>query len=212
MLNWKIVLGSALFAVLISFVAGLAGGNPFGVVLLRMLVSGALIGGLAAGAQLIIRRFLPELGERLQEGGEGGSGQVDIVIDGDIEEEPVPAGVELEPAEPGPGDFQEDASPLEEVPAGEESGAESVGLHAESIEEPGDLEEVEEGEPVAEFTPLDTLPEMEHFSFEEVGGGSPAPAPGADLGREQLDAVKSRQDPETLAKAVRTFMKRDQEG
>lgn len=232
MINWKIVAGLGALGALISLVFGLAGGNPFGIILLRLVVSAVFLGALGLGAAVLVHKFMPELGAA----GRGAVGQeqvggsaapeVDIVIDeelpltadsllGEVPSEPEEAGGPVAGGEVSQGPEQEEAE--EGEPA------------AELTEELAPLEEAVEVSTAAEApagsswsTPgeqselLDTLPGLE----EEVAGPAEAASSG-EAGatndarrsrREQMEARVAGQDPVDLAKAVRTFMKKDQEG
>ena len=79
MLNWKpsAYVGGGAF--LLSSLIGILGKVPFGTLFFRGLLWGVVFGGLAFGADLLLRRFLPELFER--EGTEDQGQTVDITID-----------------------------------------------------------------------------------------------------------------------------------
>jgi hypothetical protein len=61
MINWKMLAGFAGFGAVVSLLAGVIGGNPFGVILLRLILSAGVCGGLGLGVNLIVNKFLPEL-------------------------------------------------------------------------------------------------------------------------------------------------------
>jgi hypothetical protein len=210
MINWKIPAGFAGFAALVSLLAGIIGGNPFGVILLRLFLSAVVGGGVGLGVNLIVNKFLPELSTNppipQTESGE----EVDIVIDEDI-----PLAEEAE----------EQIEPAEEVMAAEEKEEEVPMDGGEEGEEPEEdvlaLEEVdseqetipEEFVPgiaasqVEDFENLDTLPDIDGFT--PTTEDSPPPTKTSRMSS-QVEEVVRDQDPENLARAVRTFMKKDQ--
>jgi hypothetical protein len=59
MMNWKIPVIFAGLGAAVSLLAGIIGGNPFGVILLRLILSALVCGGLGLGVNLIVNKFLP---------------------------------------------------------------------------------------------------------------------------------------------------------
>jgi hypothetical protein len=222
--QWRYYAGAGLFAAVISLISGILGGNPFGVILLRMLLSALVLAGVALGVGILLRKFLPEL---MQEAAAGAAGDekpeavVDIVLP---EENPhqeragMPEGASdealdfAEVEEPDDADTGEAAvvEPLEELD--EEAASEAVSPEVD--------EEVEEAIPLEEDIAtegneeIDTLPDMEQFdSTNYVGPDISGLANGGDdFTQAQVDGIMSKEDPAQLAKAVRTFLKKDQEG
>lgn len=220
--QWRYYAGAGLFAAVVSLISGIAGGNPFGVILLRMLFSAIILAGVGMGAGTLLRKFLPELLQS-SAGGESAPAQpaVDIVIP------------EENPHEwPAVGDEEEAASvePLEEL-AGEDGPAWEAGepepgagvstpaqADAEEMteamteamtEEAILLEEADEGSPE-----IDALPDLDQFdSTNYVGPDISGFKNGSNnFSQTQVDGIMSTEDPAQLAKAVRTFLKKDQEG
>jgi hypothetical protein len=203
MVKWKVPAGVGAAGAVISLIAGIAGGNAFGTVLLRALVSALLAGGMGLAVQYVLQRFLPDLTGAAPE---APPAAVDILID---EEVPMPAIEQVEDSEalgnrpgnsPGfaPG-YAPDFAPASEGPEALqdfEAGAESL--------EPAEEEEAVSPEAVEE----DGLPDMD-----AVGQSSPSPRSlkAGEL-EARLDNVTQGQDPESLARAVRTFLRKDQEG
>jgi hypothetical protein len=201
----------------VSLAAGLAGGNGFGTILLRALVSVLVAGALGLGAQYLLRRFLPELGPAAE-----AKPAVDILID---EEVPLAAEPNGEAASPG-GEPEPDlaaeleaglepgeAEPLPE--AGPFAGAEGGTDFEPPAEAAASPEDAEEG-----LEPLEAemeLPSGEGDGLEVLpdggsgGGTARRPARAEEL-EAQLDSVTKGQDPASLAKAVRSFLRKDQEG
>jgi hypothetical protein len=203
----------AIFAaagLVLSLLVGLLARNPFGVMLLRALLFALLFGGVGAGLQYVVRRFLPEIagGEAAGAGGGGDTAQrpegstIDIVLP----EEPIPA------AEAPEGR----AETLEELAgAGDAEGSTAV-------------EELDSAETVPGPSPapnaegrgrnrdgLDALPDIASFGT----GGDTARIPARSAARypgsraKPSDATRDvleREDPATLARAVRTVLKREE--
>ena len=87
MLNFKIIIGFALFGLLVSLIGGMAGAVPLGTVMLRSLLGVLAFAGLGAGVSWLIKKYLPDLDRPLSAGTESaGSSEsetgnaVDIVL------------------------------------------------------------------------------------------------------------------------------------
>lgn len=195
MVNWKVPAGVGVAGAVISLIFGIAGGNAFGTVLLRALASALLAGGMGLAVQYVLQRFLPDLTGAAPE---APPAAVDILID---EEVPMPAAEQVEDAEPlgGRQGYALGFDPASEGPESLqdfEAGPESL--------EPAEEEEAVSPEAVEE----DGLPDMD-----AVGQSSPSPRSlkAGEL-EARLDNVTQGQDPASLARAVRTFLRKDQEG
>jgi hypothetical protein len=230
--QWRYYAGLGLFAAVVSLISGIAGGNPLGVVLLRMLLSALLLAGLGMGCAVLLKKFLPELMQR--SGGEtaaDGTAAVDIVIPEENPHEMAAAGVDEE---------TEDAEPLEELiedagepetsfaaapesafpaaPAAAPAGPAAPAAEAAADEDAEDAEEAipleEEAFSVEGSADVDTLPDLEQFDSTNYVGPdiSGLGRGGDDFAQAQVDGIMSSEDPAQLAKAVRTFLKKDQEG
>jgi hypothetical protein len=226
--NWKIPGWAAGAGVVISLAAGLAGGNAFGTILLRAVVSGLLAGALGLGAQYVLRRFLPDFGTGAREAPQA----VDILID---EEVPLAAGQEAR-RPPASGGGQSGGEPIEGLEGSLEAGLGMEELAAEETEPGGPADRPDFGPatgPEPFFEPLEQaleapggeeeLPAGESLEAlaapgeldDGLGGAIAAPSRRALKAEEleaQLDNVTKGQDPASLAKAVRTFLRKDQEG
>jgi hypothetical protein len=219
MIRLKVPLGFAAFGAAVSLLAGIIGGNPFGVILLRVILSAGVCGVLGLGFISIVNKFLPELAAnptvRKVESGE----EVDIVIDEDIpivEEEEAEA--DMEPAFSGepevggdlPESLVQDDERLEVDEFDEEPEEDVLNLEdAESEERPA-AEELTPGPAspeVTNFEDLDALPDIDQFSPTMEEG---TPAPKKSRTNSQVEEVIRDQNPENLARAVRTFIKKDQ--
>ena len=212
MINWKLIGGFSLFAALISLISSILGGNPFAIILLRVLISALLFSALGIGVCFIVKKYLSELaGEAELKSDTSLSGGVDIVIG---EEEEASGLEEISPARDDKAEaFQpSEASPVV-PPAGllnedaEGDHWETVGAEAVSA----DTDSSPAG-PASESDAMDidSLPDMEQFDSSSFTG---KPEPGQnDFTRAQVDDLTANQNPADLAKAVRTFLKKDQEG
>jgi len=210
MSKWKIPAAFAGFGALISLIAGIAGRVPFGLLALRFLVSVLLATALGIAVRYVLERFLPELAGRAKE---EGAPAVDIVIED-----------ELGLGGTGPqaktaGEARPSGAPaLEILPEAElEAPVEPLAPAAEAIEPLPEIGGEEEP------GPLETLPGAEEGAFPEGSLDSlPDIGPSArtggtsgfrgELAEAQLDTLTKGQDPAILAKAVRTFLKKDREG
>lgn len=198
----------AIFAaagLVLSLLVGLLARNPFGIMLLRAVLLAIAFGGVGAGMQYVVRRFLPEImgGQQTSSAGAADAAAapragstVDIVLP----EEPLASGEGAEAR----------SEPLEELPGtGDGDGAPAV-------EELDGAEPPPSAETAAPVTgQLDELPEFDPAgatAAAERGAGRRAErVPGSrakpsDATRDVLE----RQDPAVLARGLRTMLKRDE--
>lgn len=202
MTNWKAVAVFAGVGVFLSLLFGIFAANPFGVVLLRVLLSGAAAAGLGFGVLYVVDRFLPEVGGDAPQARAVGE-HIDIVVPGENPHDTSEAGAEGAPA--GDAELVGDGE-VGEPEVDEISDTDSLELSPES----GGAED-DSGE----------LQEME--TAEEAGfGGEAQPAGVGKSSGRRVDSLGGRagsvnaggqeQDPEVVARALRTMMKRDEEG
>lgn len=210
MINWKIPAGFAAFGAFVSLLAGIIGGNPLGVIVLRLVLSAVVCAGLGLIVNVILKKYLPELSATPASVEVETGEEVDIVIDEDIP-------VEVEAL------VQEEAGPEGERTEEEaELILDGEGMDGESAEVKVLPEEVETLEssneqtldstavplsPVTDFEDLDTLPDIDQFN--PAAEESPTTSKKSRMNA-QVEKVVKDQDPENLARAVRTFMKKDQ--
>jgi hypothetical protein len=226
----------ALGAAVLSALIGIFAGVEFIWIVLRALLFGAVMGAAALGAVRLARGLLPGLvpdrpGEAVEKADSIFSAGAEEPMAGTRVDIVLPGG-EAEPGaavagEPGAGGT--DADQAEE--------AEFASLEAEAEADQGtDASLADEGErapgaaaavpaqpesPSREARPegiedLDVLPDLDGFTdsfaaaeFSSSGGGAQAPArPEAGSSSRSSDGL----DPASLAKAVRTILKRDQKG
>ncbi len=217
---------AALGAAFLSMLVGILAGVVLGWILLRALIFGAVIGALAFGAARLVRSALPGvLSDRPDEAAEGADS---IFSAGEA-----PAGSRVDIVLPGgdADDIAEEASSVE--PVGDEAIAEAEpeGQDAEAISL---IDARFAGSPSAAAVPpppmprdsgsrlesledLDVLPDLDGFtdSFaaaEFSSGGSAAQAPAPRGEERSSPRTQDGLDPASLAKAVRTILKRDQKG
>ena len=216
MINWKIPFGFAVFGTIVSLLAGIVGGIPFGVILLRSVVSLVVCGGLGLGVNLIVNKYLPEISSSSPIPADASGEEVDIVIDEAIslaEVAGAEAGEEAESLQPMVSESVEEAQPLQGLEEdGEELQEEVLPFEEADAAEGSAFQQESAGlgtpaVPGADFEDLDTLPDIDQFS---PTAQESAPATTGSKMNSQVEEVVKDQDPETLARAVRTVMKKDQ--
>ena len=205
----------AIFAaagLVLSLLVGLLARNPFGVMLLRALLFAILFGGVGAGMQYVVRRFLPEIAGGEAAAPEGGD---DAAVK--------PEGSTIDIVLP------EEPAPVAEAPEGRGETLEEL-AGAGDADGTAAVEELGGAEPVPGPAPapaprvagrarirdgLDALPDIGSIG---TGGDAARSAtrnamrfPGSrakpsDVARDVLE----REDPATLARAVRTVLKREE--
>jgi hypothetical protein len=223
----------ALGAVLLSALVGVAAGVAAGWLVVRALIFGIVMGGAALGIAKLARSFLPGL---IPEGSGAGGEQAFPSGPADAQ-----AGSRVDIVLPG-GEVEVDSldadDGVEEAELAEEARPEADGAEPRRAEEPGIAEGGSPAAGAASAAPampsarmgsdrdarsaegaddLDVLPDLDGFtdSFAAAefssSGGAPAAARAAPE-----DSASSRTsdalDPASLAKAVRTILKRDQKG
>ncbi len=211
MFNWKIIGGFALFAALISLISGVLSGNPFGIILIRVFISSVLLGAVGIGVEVVTKKYLPELAGKRETLSQNGQA-VDVVIDEDIEvlkENPhmeAQAQSEQEPLKPLEEAMEPAASASPEYEADLEEVSESDFEESESGKE--DILTTESDQDSRSSPDVDSLPDMDEFDSSSFSSTSLPSSPA----QAQVEGVIDEQDPATLAKAVRTFLNKDQEG
>ncbi len=221
--NWKFIAGAALLAGFLSLIAGIFSGSPFTVILVRVVLSSLALGVISIGVITLIKRFLPEL-LQVSEMPTMAAG-IDILIP---EENP------HRPAEEEGGETP--SLPVEEaedflaadggnLQAGSMETEDDNGEEADLLEAVNEtdahVDDVSDGEGAlaAEDASSEALPDIDRLDvgFESGVDNLDQSAHKTGGGREsfaeaQVDSLTANQDPEVLAKAVRTFMNKDQEG
>jgi hypothetical protein len=231
--NWKIAAVFAGVAFLLSLLVGLLSGNPFGAATFRALLLGVCFAGLGVGLRFVVTKYLPELAggsqasERAPAGERESRGtKIDIVLP----EEAPPVGVPESEAEP-----VSDAELAEPVAGGDEDAgtdAEAETLSELSSELAGDEPERPASGAEAEREPrgrrgenrggaaereseggLDSLPDISSLEVAaESDNGAREPSARRASPTDALRGAVSGQDPLTIARAIRTVLKRDEKG
>jgi len=213
MKDWKIIAISATLAFLFSFISGLLGQVSTGVIFFRAVLGAFVFGALGFGISILLRKYLPEIFElnpdlpskdnedlsQIQE-----PSGLSSEADNSVSDRPlidISIGDETEQA------VSEESLDSKSIPKDENSNKNEL---VEEVVETGETEESDDNNQIPGN--IDALPDMGVFSnsFEnsvsEDGDNSSRP------GAVTLDIMGEEQDPEFVAKAVRTMVKKDQEG
>jgi hypothetical protein len=237
--SWKIGAAFAAGAFLLSLLIGLITRNPFGTVFLRAFLLALLFAGLGAGLRYLVRTYLPELASGQAAAAvspeEKRGSRVDIVLDDEAAPgRPAPrtdddssAAEDVEPMEEEPPGGGAEAAQAESRALGElaeelaeDADAPEGGYDAEEADLAGDVPTAPAARSSAGASDMDALPDLGPLegpdSGESRGGSGKGARPYARSNRETAeDAMKStmaRQDPATLARALRTVLKKDEKG
>lgn len=206
MKDWKIIAISATLAFLFSFISGLLGLVSIGVIFLRAVLGAFIFGAFGFGISILLRKYLPEIFElksglsseddedlpQVQEPSEL-SGEADNIVS----DKPV-IDISID---------DETEQAVSEESSDSNSGKNEL---VEEVVEMGKTKEFDDNNHIPGN--LDALPDMGVFSnsFEnsvsEDGDNSSSPGAGT------LDIMGEEQNPEFVAKAVQTMVKKDQEG
>lgn len=199
MFKWKAVIFTFIGGFVLSLIIGLIAGNPFGVVFLRSLLSGIVVGGVGMGVIFVFNKyfadFLVSKGEEPVEKDEREGVDIIIpeenphsIIDGDtveeVEEIVDEAGQTLTDSEVEPEAVEELENSMETKPDTKKS--------AEDTHSDND----------------DLLPDLDSLAIDSVETGRTS----VSTHKANTETLGVETDPETLAKAVRSFMKKDEEG
>lgn len=187
-IRWKFVAAVAILAMAVSLLSGGLGGIRFGVLITRALIGGVVFTALAIGINLLVARLFPEILEDI------GAGTVEADTGGSTPGSRVDITM---PAEaPGVPGAPED---VDESPRSGGSGD----LPSEE-EEIGEVEALEE-EPEKSG---ETIGDLDRFSsdFSDIDEDEPTKT------RSSSDGPGGDHDPEELAQAIQTVIKRDNKG
>ncbi len=229
-INWKVSAAFAAAAFLLSILSGALAGVGFGLLLLRAIIGAIAFAVVGAGVSIVVARYLPELrnlrgAEEPADSGRGIGGMVDIVIP----EEPA-AGFadaaesaefsgrrEVGAATDETDDFVADAL-VEEVE--ELSGDEppdvpgrrpskvSPGESSDSSDEAAEMVSEEESRELLDAD-AERLPDIGGLAGSFDGETSQI-APESEENRRSGSTGRDDMDPEMIARALRTVLKRDQ--
>ncbi|MBN1687237.1 MAG: hypothetical protein JW852_11315 [Spirochaetales bacterium] len=195
--RWKIPAVAAGGAFLLSLIIGAAGRVTFGMVMLRAFIWAVVFAALAFGIDFLLRKYLPELlaGEADEPAGDERS--IDITLE---EENPVSAAKADFAGEPG---YREDST--EEASFGTATADDETAV--------GELEEADGAEEPVDFVGGVDLHDAAADGGEETAFDASGDSRRAGTPRQaNIDFLGIDEDPATVARAVRTFMKKDQEG
>jgi len=183
-INWKFVVTVVIIAMAVSLLSGGLGGIPFGILITRALLGGVVFLILAFGLNLLLNRFFPEIWET------SGTGNGESV--------PVD---ESETGGESPGSRVDIVLPAQQPESSEGGNTpdENEGDADAAIEE---LEEAETSEE-PQVDNLDRFSESFSESEEDFKSGSTASSRSGPAGEH---------DPEEIAQAIHTVIKRDEKG
>ncbi|MFP4565433.1 MAG: hypothetical protein ACLFNX_02960 [Spirochaetaceae bacterium] len=218
-------------AFVIAVLTGAVAGVGFGTLVLRAVIGAIVFAGLGYGSYIVISARLPELvsGSSVASTAaetEGYGRNVDIVVDDEAGEDEFPVGDDAGPVQTGEPEGRSSRDPddevgdLEEVAEDDETAADGGDELVEEVEEvaaaPADspARTYGESEDIDENS-VDTLPDIGGFAgdFESEGAvvveenDSDGGFGGSGRGGR---AHGVEQDPEIIAKALQTVMKRDE--
>lgn len=204
-IDWKKLAIAAGVGFVIAAVAAAFGRVGFGPLVFRSFVGAISFGALAVGADMLMRRYLPELYETTDSADAAAETE-------DHEDNNIDITLEAENPHTTASELTGDA------PSGERDGADST-----PADEAADAEPVEELEAVDESSGAASEPstggDLPSFdgvenSFDTGGAGADDTEAGAPpaSGAATIDIMGDQEDPEVVARAVRTLLKRDQEG
>ena len=234
MINIRIIIVFAGFAVLIALIAGGIGGVPIVQILIRVLLWAVIFGLIGTGVSAVISKFLPELNQLINGENTGEKtyrGDFEAVIPEEnphdsLNQDTLFSNVKEETTIES-GDNKADTSDLEELGAAEGTGEEII--EDKPIEEMKDMggvpyiDAISEDEKVSDenIDNLDILPEIDSFattftpysdtasnmesSSSESKGMFSKPKTNLDLGGFIEDPLKT-------AKAIHTWIEKDKEG
>ena len=204
MLNFKIIIGFAAFALVISLIGGMAGAVPIGTAALRVLLGVVVFAGLGAGVSWLIKKFLPDLAQQLSNGtADKGSDDVTTGVEVDIvlpEENPhVAVGT---PGGRTPADVA-DAESMENLaddPGDSGLDSEFDGSGFEGVDPSLSGSEAAEDNEVVYGEEEEAMSDLGGGSQENVGTS------------ETINVMGQEQDAAITAKAIQTWLRKDQEG
>jgi len=227
---WRIAAACAAGAFVFSLLVGLIAANPFGIAFSRAFLLALLFAGLGVGLRAVVKAYLPEVMGAARPAADSEApaeaGTVDIVLPEDetlqreVFQGPLgaPGRAESEGAEEEPAEVL-DAADGEEPSAAE---ARAIGELAEQLGD--ELAPAEEVQPEDELPrsvsdtdagALDALPDMAGLEPPPGHRNGPAARVPRAGGRTPEDAVRNllaNEDPATLARAIRTSLKKDEKG
>jgi len=223
----KIVLWSAVCAAAIAFISGLFGRVSFAIVLFRTLLGGGVFGVFSFGILMLLKRFVPEIFEPASgehpgdASGEESSpvaypqqgSRVDIVLDGEETE----YSSDTEDENPYVQADGQDNDFIEEVREAESEDSPGMVKKAAGVMEKDDAAAASDDilDTYGDLSDVDTLPDLDEFSnsFENTASSQEDDSYIENHKADKtVEMLEGKHDPATVAKAVRTIIRRDQEG
>ena len=214
-LNWKLLAASAGGAFALSFFTGMLGKVGFGTAFVRALVWGIVFGGLAFGVEYALKTFLPGLFEKGVEMPPDEAPTVDITIE---DENPHATGQMVESAAASAAASAADSAAPDVAESDETDGFDEVGpdLDPSGADDASDElveESSEDRRTVPDSQHDDSSDELPGFASMESTFETAESGDDADESTPvSVDLLGSEEDPEIVARAVRTFMNKDKEG
>ncbi len=228
-INWKVSAVFAGAAFILSILSGAIAGVGFGLLLLRAILGAVAFAVVGAGVSLVIARYLPELkklsdAEDRSDARQPGGRNVDIVIP---QEEPGIYSDDEESSE-GPESGELDGEESVDEFAGDSLVEEVEELASDDSILPGEGSQRAaggEGPVTRRSAPSDVVGEEESRELLDADtknlpdiGGLAGSFDGESVGsivepeetREEVRGGRDDMDPETIARALRTVLKRDQ--
>jgi len=215
MKDWKIIAISAALAFLFSFISGLLGQVSIGVIFFRAVLGAFIFGALGFGISILLRKYLPEIFEinsGLPSEDKGDLTQIhepseiSSKADNSVSDRPlidISIGDETEQA-------VSEKSPDSKSISADENSISGKNELVEEVVETGKTEESDDNNQIPGN--IDALPDMGLFSNSFENSVSEDGDNSSSSGAVTLDIMGEEQDPEFVAKAVRTMVKKDQEG
>jgi len=207
--SWFFAAGPAGFAFIVSFFIGLVSGVGFLSIIFRAFVSGVVFAGLGIGIALLGRTLFPDLASNRKktlnqdanaedEAEKSSGGTVDITLEDDEPDR-------TDGSSPGGEDFfSEDDGFVEEIQASASSDSD------DTFSDEGGEDTVDSVEAIDGLPSLDTFSD----SFDSAWGSESDDEPSSRGSKREseVDILGETQNPGDVARAVKTMMKRDQEG
>ncbi len=220
MFDRNVIVASAGFAFILSAIAGIAGGVPAVTLFLRALAWAIAFAAFSAAAMTVVRRYLPELlPDRSGSPTASGAAETGTGVNIVLPEEPPDGYSYGDGGEPEDGAYDDgepedlDGDIVEEVTEVSDRirGDTSAGIDDDGgfAGASGSVDEISDVGELVGTDSADALPDLDTFSDTFAG-----PVGSIDEGpdRSRGSRTGDEQDPVIMAKAVRTILKKDQEG
>lgn len=239
-ISWRLVAIGGGGALVLSFLLGLLSGNYLGICLVRAMIFGFSFAILAAGSDLLLKHFCPELFQGPVKAQTNNRKKVDLVLDDTPDLKPADlfnnekdsflespdndemrgelAEAPLEEANPLPTSSEADLGMENEVPPINDLAEEiSPDINEQQLTNPEEEVSIKRKSDKIDdkADDLDSLPDLSSFEsvFAPVTGDNGAVVTDSftnDLSSPTLKAKRIDKDPVTYAKALRTILKRDE--